>query len=249
MSIDLSMSFDSNIMPIDNKNKNEIMKYIYASIDGTLYDIATVVYYLYKNLYKVAKLKSKLWYVFDGLKWKPSELGPYYQLSTIVASLYQDVIKEETDKKEVFEQQLHKLEVSNDENDSSTKEIHFLQNSLKNTEKIIQSFQKIVEKLKNVNTKESICKECLYLFYDPDFSSRLDTNPNLICFSNGILDLEQKELRAGRFEDYISISIKLAFTNPKTREEQKELGAMLDEFQQFRNKITSKRQNKLEYIV
>ena len=249
MSIDLSMSIDSNIMPMENKNKNEIMKYIYASIDGTLYDIATVVHYLYKNLYKVAKLKSKLWYVFDGLKWKPSELGPYYQLSTIVATLYQDVIKEENDKKEVFEQQLHKLEVSNDENESSTKEIHFLQNSLKNTERLIHSFQKIVDKLKNVNAKESICKECLYLFYDPDFLSRLDTNPNLICFSNGILDLEQKELRTGRYEDYISISIKLAFVNPKTREEQKELAVMLDEFQQFRNKITSKRQNKLEYVV
>lgn len=247
MSYDLPMSFEGNIMTTENKN--EIMKYIYASIDGTLYDIATVVHFLYKNLYKVAKLKSKLWYIFDGLKWKPSELGPYYQLSTIVASLYQDVIKDETDKKEVFEQQLNKLEVSNDENECSVKEIHFLQNSLKNTEKVILSFQKIVEKLKNVNSKESICKECLYLFYDPDFLSKLDTNPNLICFSNGILDLEQKELRTGRFEDYISISIKLAFINPKTREEQKELGAMLDEFQQFRNKITSKRQNKFEYVV
>ena len=58
MSIDLSMSFDSNIMPIENKNKNEIMKYIYASIDGTLYDIGTVVYYLYKDSYKVAKFKE-----------------------------------------------------------------------------------------------------------------------------------------------------------------------------------------------
>lgn len=245
MSFDLSMSFDRNIMTMENKN--EIMKYVYASIDGTLYDIATVVHFLYKDRYKVAKLKSKLWYVFDGLKWKPSELGPYYQLSTIVATLYQDVIKEETEKKEIFEQQLNKLEV--DENDSSKKEHNFLQNSLKNTEKVIHSFQKIVEKLKNVNTKESICKECLYLFYDPEFLCKLDTNPNLICFQNGILDLEQKELRTGRFEDYISISIKLVFTNPKTREEQKELGAILDEFQQFRNKITSKRQNKLEYVV
>lgn len=247
MSFDLSMSFDRNIMTTENKN--EIMKYVYASIDGTLYDIATVVHFLYKDRYKVAKLKSKLWYVFDGLKWKPSELGPYYQLSTIVAAIYQDIIKEEIEKKEVFEQQMNKLEISNDENDGSTKELYFLENSLKNSEKIIHSFQKIIEKLKNVNTKETICKECLYLFYDPEFLSKLDTNPNLICFSNGILDLEQKELRAGRYDDFISISIKLAFTNPKTREEQKELGTMLDEFQQFRNKITSKRQNKLEYIV
>lgn len=234
------------------ENNNDLNKYIYASIDGTLYDIATVVHYLYKDSYKVAKLKSKLWYVFDGLKWKPSELGPYYQLSTSVASIYEDVINEENEKKELFEQQLSKLEtdvlLKSDEN--MLKEHKFLKNSLKNIEKIVCNFTKIVDKLKNVNTKETICKECLYLFYDPDFLSKLDTNKNLICFKNGILDLEEKELRSyGRYEDYISISIKLVFVNPKTREEQKEFGLMLDEFQQFRNKITYKRQNKLEYLV
>jgi phage/plasmid-associated DNA primase len=74
-------------------------------------------------------------------------------------------------------------------------------------------------------------------------------NSNLICFTNGVLDLQEKELRQGRYEDYISISIKLNFTNPKTINEQKDMSNLLEEFQQFRDKITNKRQNKLVYVV
>ena len=39
---------------------------------------------------------------------------------------------------------------------------------------------------------------------DPDFSSRLDTNPNLICFLNGVYDFKNKCFRVGLPEDYIS---------------------------------------------
>lgn len=248
MSFDLSSSVDKNLVMLENKK--DLMKYVYASIDGTVYDIATVVHYLYDNVYKVAKLKSKLWYIFDGLKWRPSELGPYYQLSTTVARIYQDVLLDEIEKKVLFEEQISKINEFDKENDMDIKKQElFLNNSLKTTEKMIYNLEKIVDKLKNVNTKETICKECLYLFYDPEFLYRLDTNSNLICFSNGVLDLEQKELRQGRYEDYISISIKLNFTNPKSRDDQIELANLLEEFQQFRNKITSKRKNKLVYEV
>lgn len=247
MSFDLTMSLDKELLIPDKKR--ELMKYIYASLDGSVYDIATVVHHLYENLYKVAKIKSKLWYVFDGLKWKPSELGPYYQLSTTVAKLYNDVLFDERDKKETFESQLNNINEFDENDHEKQKEIQFIKNSLKTTEKVIYSLEKIVDKLKNVNTKETICKECLYLFYDPDFLYKLDMNSNLICFTNGVLDLQQKELRQGRYDDYISLSIKLNFINPKSISEQKELSHLLEEFQQFRNKITNKRQNKLVYVV
>ena len=109
--------------------------------------------------------------------------------------------------------------------------------------------EKIILKLKTVNTKESICKECLYLFYDPDFLLNLDINKNLICFLNGILDLSQNKLRNGVFSDNISIVINANFIPPKTRKEKQELSILLEEFNKFREKITLKRQNKLVFFV
>lgn len=244
MSFDLTSSMDSNIM---SNTGDDLYKYVHSSLTGTSYDIATVVHFLYKDVYKVARLKSKIWYCFDGLKWRPSELGPYYKLSTTVVNIYETQKKEELEKKKVYEEQLE--EITNNINENSDREIKFFKNTLANTDKILARLDKIIEKLKNVNSKESICKECLYLFYDPDFLFNLDINPNLICFTNGILDMQENTLRPGEPEDNISLSIKRDFVVPKTKTEQIEMGKIIEEFRKFSAKITSKRQNRLVFIV
>lgn len=241
------MSFDLHSLDFSNikEDKKELYKYIYSSLDGSVYDIAQLVHFLYKDVYRVAKLKSKMWYVFDGLKWKQSELGPYYELSTNVVDIYMNILNEENDKKKNIHEHLdsHQEELYTD-----TDIVHY-KNTLKTTDRIISNLEKIIMKLKNVNTKESICKECLYLFYDPDFLSKLDTNQNLICFLNGILDLEHKTLRVGQSTDYISIVVNANFTPPKTINENKELSILLENFHNFRRKITMKRQNKFLFMV
>ena len=241
------MSFDLHSLDFSNINedKKELYKYIYSSLEGSVYDIAQLVHFLYKDEYRVAKLKSKMWYVFDGLKWKQSELGPYYELSTNVVGIYMNILNEENDKKKNIHEHLdsHQEELCTDT------DIIYYKNTLKTTDRIISNLEKIIMKLKNVNTKESICKECLYLFYDPDFLSKLDTNHNLICFLNGILDLEHKTLRAGQSSDYISIVVNANFTPPKTINENKELSILLENFHNFRRKITMKRQNKFLFMV
>ena len=241
------MSFDLHTINFSSvqDDKKDLYRYVYSSLDGTIYDIAQLVYFLFKDQYKVARLKSKLWYVFDGLKWKPSELGPYYELSTNVVNIYQQFVMEEIEKKKMLEDQIEGID-----NELTTDEdIQHYKHSLKTTDRIIANMEKIILKLKTVNTKESICKECLYLFYDPEFMSNLDMNKNLICFLNGILDLSQNKLRDGVFSDNISIVINANFIPPKSRKEKQELSILLEEFHKFREKITSKRQNKLIFFV
>lgn len=223
--------------------ESKLYKYVYTSLDGSIYDIASLVHFLYKDVYKVARLKSKIWYVFDGLKWKQSELGPYYELSSNVVEIYTKYLMEEIEKKTMLEEDVRVV-------DSHTEhELSYLRNSLKKTDDTIQSFQKNIQKLKNVNTKEAICKECLYLFYDPDFLCILDTNPNLICFKNGILDLENNILRGGNFSDNVSLMINTNFCVPKTQKEKVEFSKLIEEYNKFRAKITMKRQNKLVFFV
>jgi len=50
-------------------------------------------------------------------------------------------------------------------------------------------------------------KECAAdLFHDPDFKDKLDENPFLIGFNNGVYDLETHEFRDGKPDDFISMS-------------------------------------------
>lgn len=250
MSFDLSTSsVEMNEIFITSENRTDVMRYVYASLDGSIYDIATVVHFLYKDMYKIAKLKSRVWYVFDSMKWRPSEVGPYYKLSTNVVQIYETFLNEEIEKKAIFEEQMEQCTNEAIDDDVMKRDALFYRNSLKNSERVIQSMKKIIEKLKNVKSKESICRECSYLFYDPEFITHLDTNPNLICFTNGVLDLETNTLRAGRASDNISISIKMNFVMPKTKKDSLEMTKILEEFQAFRSKITMKRQNKLLFVV
>jgi phage/plasmid-associated DNA primase len=244
-SFDLPQRFETAVCGDMDKifaEKPEIKKYIYASLNGALYDIACVVHYLYHETYKVTKIKTKTWYVFDGLKWKLSELGPYYKLSSEVVNIYEFCLKDEEQTKKILEDRL--MNLTNEENDVHTEKA---KNELKKIISNILCFNKIIEKLKNVNTKETICKECIYLFYDPEFNNCLDINPNLICFQNGVLDLQKNKLRYGQRSDNISITINYVYKHPKTNLEKMEFSKMLDNFEKFRKKIVSKRQSRLVF--
>ena len=46
-----------------------------------------------------------------------------------------------------------------------------------------------------------------YLEYDNNFKDKLNKNPNLIGFNNGIYDLEQLEFRNGKYTDYNTMSV------------------------------------------
>lgn len=95
----------------------------------------------------------------------------------------------------------------------------------------------IILKLKNVSFKENICKECLYLFYDPDFIYSLDRKTNLVCFNNGVWDIKNKTFRDGTKEDKISLSIDMEYENNTTEN----FDYVLNQFLQFRKKILVKR--------
>jgi hypothetical protein len=208
------------------KFKSDVTILVYSSTDDSMYSIAQLVHFIYENKYTVAKLKSKSWFMFDGIKWKQTELGPYYELSIEIVNIYTHFLNIE----------MNKLE--NDVLDE--KEI---------IEANIQKFNKIIEKLKNVNTKENICKECLYLFYDSEFMNKLDTNPHLICFQNGVLDLQENKFRKGYSDDYISLSIDMVFSTPSTKKQKHDFSIILDNFHEFRRKMINMRKNKLVFSV
>ena len=72
-------------------------------------------------------------------------------------------------------------------------------------------YRKIASKLQDIGFKERVMKEAKYLFYDKEFMRRLDENPNLIGFENGVYDLEKGEFRPGRPDDHISMSTRVDY--------------------------------------
>jgi phage/plasmid-associated DNA primase len=66
----------------------------------------------------------------------------------------------------------------------------------------------LTKKLKTTSFKDNVMRECKELFSkdNRDFVRKLDENPHLLGFNNGVYDLQKDELRDGRPDDYISIS-------------------------------------------
>jgi len=194
-----------------NITDNNLIQLLNDSLNGYNYDIAKIVYYLYKDNYICGKLKSKLWYKFINHKWKQTELGPYTELSTNIVKIFEN-----------YKKDLLVLLENKDNNIDS-------ENILK--------IESIIVKLKNVTYKENICRECLYLFYDSEFILKLDRNIHLIAFTNGILDLSTKVLRNGEKKDFVSLSIDIEYNQGNLDK----IDQIINQFINFRKKILEKR--------
>jgi len=191
------------------KNDSKLIELLENSLSNYSYDIAKLVFYLYKDDYVCGKLKNKLWYHFKDHKWKVTELGPYNEISNNIVKLF-----------EAYK----KLETHNDDT--------------------IQKIDNLITKLKNVSFKETICRECIYLFYDSDFIKKLDKKINLVCFKNGIWDIQNKILRDGMKKDYISLSIDGDYNGQNDN-----IDYIINQFIEFRKKIVLKRSPNHEFKI
>ena len=62
--------------------------------------------------------------------------------------------------------------------------------------------------------------EAADLFYIEEFESRLDADPYLIAFDNGVYDLKKHIFRSGRPEDYISKKMPIEYDDEMTEKDE-----------------------------
>ena len=77
-----------------------------------------------------------------------------------------------------------------------------------------ENIRSVMGKLKDTGFKENIMKESRMEFFNKkklDFLNCLDTNNDLIGFTNGVYDLKNTQFRNGRPEDYISMSTEIEY--------------------------------------
>lgn len=157
-----------------------------SSLTGTHFNIAKALHSIYKSRFMVDDVKNSDWYEFDEIrgKWNRS-----YSINIVVS---QD-----------FPNYYRNLKISSEETGDNSSQGPFNEH-----------IDRLINKLESGTFKTSVINEAKYLFHqdEPKFAEKLDTNPYLIGFENGVYDLREARFRNGKPDDYITFSTGYNYT-------------------------------------
>lgn len=175
-------------------NKN-VCEYILTQTDATHYHIACLMKKMWESLY-VASVNSRNtdWYYYDELlnMWRKLNQGMELRQKICI-----DVANKIQDAANIAGKRF--VDATGTEKEQYAKQL-----------KDLHGMQ---AKLYNSGFNDSIMKMCSILFFEEDFSAKINVNPNLLGCANGVLELRHKTqhdprerviFRQGRPEDYLS---------------------------------------------
>lgn len=156
-----------------------------TTIDATEFDLASVLYNIFKDKFVCVSIKNKCWYEYINHRWFEIDSGSTLRLriSREMHFEYLTRIHDLTSAMQTMEQ-----------NDTQYESMR------KKTSKLAD----LALLLKKTHWKNNIMREACELFYDKDFLNKLDHNPYLLCFNNGVIDFKENKHRPGQPDDYIS---------------------------------------------
>lgn len=189
---DYTMGTLRHFAKIDNPTEYEKLKteqaeqYIKSSLDGSHNDVAKALYEEYGDEFVCGSISNKLWFQFKNHIWEQIEEGVFLRMK---------ISGKMVDKYIIMGKKLYD-DVNNITDSKSAEAIMFATRQ--------KQVNKLICKLKDCNYKNSIMRESMEVFYDPRFKDKLDTDPFLIAFRNGVYDLKLNVFRPGRPEDFLS---------------------------------------------
>lgn len=159
------------------------------------FEIACVLKQMFKHEYVCVSIKNNIWYRFHKHRWVEIDSG-----TTLRKAI-------STDMRDVYEAKLrsieHTIAALHQENEQNP--------VIKTLKKKLGKIIDITMRLVSTNDKKNIMTEAKELFHDSLFMEKLDTNPYLLCFENGVVDFKEKVFRNGYPEDYVSKSTKMDY--------------------------------------
>ena len=182
------------------------------------YDIAFVLYHLFKDDYVCVSVKANIWYRYKNHRWAEIDSG------TTLRKAISEELRTAYSKKAT--NIAHKIRNFLDDKESV---------QYKNLKKRAEYVLTICDRLSRTNDKKNIMIEAKELFYDGTFLQKLDVNPYLLCFNNGVIDFKQKEFRKGRPEDCLSKCTNIEYDPSwKGKESNKKI---IEEIEDFMHKL------------
>lgn len=187
-------------------------------------DLANILYMLFKDKFVCASIKGDKWYRFRGHRYIEDDMGT--TLRHHISEELRTVYRKKGDELS---------EIVLDKNQGDDK--------LKMYENYSNKVLDIVCRLSRTTHKDHIMKEAKELFYDPDlkFLDLLDSDPYLLCFKNGVLDIKEKRFRPGRPDDYLEKCTNIDYI-PLDRIKHKKT---IDEINDFMAKLFPREQQRI----
>lgn len=160
----------------------------------TDWDFATVLYHMYKDKYICVSIKKDWWYRYNKHRWEENEGGTDLRISISkeLHSIY-------------FNKQIELTKLMGSGTIDSTSD------KFTKLSKKAQKLADITTNLKRRQSKDNIMREAKEIFYDRDFLDKVDCNPKLLCFNNGVFDFSLKVFRKGKPDDYLCKSTKIDY--------------------------------------
>ena len=218
-------------------NRSLVSHFIEKSLSRTDWDVAKVIYELYKDEYVCVSPKENAWYRFVGHRWEADENG-----ISLRSKISTEVVSEYTRMIAFYNHQSINVSDSDDENSDDDENDENENKYQKKTEILLS----ITKKLKMSSDKGNFMRECKELFYDKKFYDKLDTKIHLIGFENGVYDLDNEIFRDGSPDDYITLS-----TNTNYYSQVNDYGILSNEINQiyrFLEQVFPKKE-KREYVL
>ena len=190
------------------ENNSCLEKLLYKSQDGAHTDLANVIYRYFngfglseENRFMCYNISKKLWceYKANHHKWiEDTEDNAGHCI------------------RQTFDTEIYKLYVIDYMNILQKKHEKAIQDDDEQQQKRIEEdkikIMKLTKQLKITSFRDTLLKECSNKFHLKDCRELLDTNLDLLGFTNGVYDLENGIFREGRPSDFISLSTNLEYT-------------------------------------
>jgi P4 family phage/plasmid primase-like protien len=142
---------------------------------GTHHHVAMMIHKLFYDVYKcTVEGRTTEWYEFKNHTWNPMPQG----------LLIKTMITEEIAKK------VDSARCSLRPPEANLPADEYQEKHKQYNESVVKLL-KLQENLYNANFKDSVMKEAVQLFYDPDFYKRINQNPYFLGCANGILNLRE----------------------------------------------------------
>jgi len=168
------------------------------------YDIAGILHRMYGDQYKCVSIKSNIWYEMVKGRW--SEIDSGTTLRKKCSS--QLALKYTLKAKELVERMTN---MNSNPSPTESKSNVEDDDEMKKLQKLAGRTAGIGLDLRRTANKNNIMKEAKEHFFDKLFLEKLDNNPYLLCFNNGVVDFEKKEFRMTKPDDYVSLCTNIEF--------------------------------------